>query len=195
MDGMEYSGMRFLLAKTVWVLALAAMWIAPLEAFGQRPDWQQAIDRNRQQGQNLTQQDPGRLVHTLTPEITELDVVGDSVPAAKRSAVFRLRAEWTEDAAIVNRMSELGSARDGFCMKREVGLLSDTVIGRLPGGRPLYGLISERDVEEDCYDSDDRFMEFEVPGNTNTVKVWVRTRFGSLYSQWSAEANSGVVAQ
>ena len=167
----------------------------PVDAFGQVPNWQQQIERNRQQGAKHTWETPSRLVRELTPVITDLDPIGVSVPTFKRSDPFRLRVEWTEDAAIVNRMSELGSARDGFCIVRTSSILSDVVVGRYADGTPMYGTISDRVVEDDCYDSGDRFREFEVPGNTNTVDVRVQVRFGSLSSRWSETTRSEVLAQ
>ena len=186
--------MRFGSAKTVLVLALAAVWIAPLDAFGQSWDWQKQVDRNRQQGQDLSWQVPHIVAAKMAPEITDLYAVGVSVPTNARSAPFRLRVAWTEDAAIVNRMSELGSPRDGFCIRRSWRVITDTVVGYISDGRPIYAVLREPVVEEDCYDSGDRFKEFEVPGNTSSVSVTVRTRFGSFYSKTSAESNSGTLA-
>ena len=195
--------MRFGSAKTLGALALAAVWIAPLDAFGQpRWGWQQQLEqqleRNRQQGSDIEERswnDPHALVRRLTPEITDVDAIGDSVPTSRRSAPFRLRAAWTEDAAIVNRMSELGSPRDGFCIKWSEALLTDTIIGNRSDGRPIYAVLRDRRVWEECHGSADRFKEFEVPGNANNVSVRVRVRFGLLFSKWSAESRSGVLAE
>ena len=188
--------MRFGSAKTLGVLALAAVWIAPLDAFGQSINWQRGLQRNQQQGSNPTSywRTPGALVRKMNPEITDVDVIGDSVPTNIRSAPFRVRVAWTEDAAIVNRMSELGSARDGFCIERTAHLSLEAGYygNHVPGGECIETTSPE--VMENCYDSGDRFTEFEVPGNTKTVSVRVRTRFGSHLSGWSAERSSGVLA-
>lgn len=192
----ENRAMRLRSVGTVWVLALAAVWIAPVGAFGQAPSLEDQLERNRRLQEQLNQQDPGAVARGMVPQITEVSQVGrDPEPGPAQSDPFTLRVEWTEDAGIVSRMEELGSSRDGFCVKWSAKLLTDTVVGRLEDGTPLHGTLRNPQVESDCYDSGDRFKEFDVPGNSNTVRVSVRTRFNSYYSSWSAEVDAGSLAR
>ena len=184
--------MKLRSVKTVWILALVAAWIVPVEAFGQLPGWaqqwiQQSHQQNQQQGEKLSQEDPDAAARSLVPQITGVPLIRGSYRSSPQSETFGLKVEWTEDSEIVSRMDGLGYPRDGFCIEWSAKLL-DTVepVGYMNNGTPLYGTFADPKVESSCHTSGDRFKEFDVPGNTNTVKVKVRTRFNSIYSGWSA---------
>ena len=177
------------LKKCGFVALLAAVCIAPVEALGQMPNWQQAIQQNQQQGQQLNQQskDPDIVARGLVPEITGVPLIRGSYRSSPQSESFGLRVEWTENAEIVNRMESLGYPRDGYCIESSAKLLDTSEpVGYMNNGTPLYGTFPDPQIDSSCHDSEDRSKEFDVPGNTNTVKVKVRARFGSIYSKWSA---------
>ena len=175
------------LKKCGFIALSAAVWMAPVEALGQMPNWQQAIQQNQQQGQQLSQNNPNAAARSLEPKITGVPLIRGSHGSSPQSESFGLRVEWTEDAAIVQRMEGFGYPRDGFCIETSAKLLDTSEpVGYMKNGTPLYGTFPDPQIDSSCHDSEDRSKEFDVPGNTNTVKVKVRTRFGSIYSKWSA---------